>query len=291
MSNKKLWDNLPTPQKYKKWLNETPYSWCKICSWNAKAWRIKLSNKFPSWHNAPPAHPNCDCKLAFITSTVKLDNNKVWDKLIDTLILRERWNIAIKRALELFKSKGKYYQTKGEWQQKIWINALIWNNNYDPASLYFFKQEISTWESNVKINDEFLELSHNKPWTKYEGKEIWWEVNIKGQTIYLADIWNLLFWYLWARMWITNPFLENAANFATAPKALYTWDTVENNEKDDRIFYKLWYELAEKYTNEELTEEILTEYLIKWTNEANKIRQNKTRPNRLNSFWSSLTNE
>lgn len=98
--NKKVWGDLPYPQKYKKWLNETPYSWCKICSWNAKVGRIKYNDKFPSWHMEPPGHSNCDCRLAYITSTKKLDLSigkdiVIWD-------VTEEWkNILRESRLEI----------------------------------------------------------------------------------------------------------------------------------------------------------------------------------------------
>jgi hypothetical protein len=101
-----------------------------------------------------------------------------------------------------------------------------------------FAWEIEKWDSNVKINDNFLPYSHNKPETYIYWKQVWGEVIIGWTPVYLADIWNLLYWYLWNRANFSYNHIKNNVANATKIKVWLNSEKVEKNEKDDRVLYK-----------------------------------------------------
>lgn len=255
---------------YKRWITKNDDKVSNICFWNKKVWWIEEDKLFPSWHYKNPWHINCRCIIEYKSSTFKPE-----------LTRKEKWDIVLRLALDMFKDKWKHFSDN--WVKDYSWNILWLSNEFNPAFytkvnmvLLEFAKETQNGESNIKMNLDFTEYSHNKPQTYDKNwNQVWWEVIIDWTAVYLADIWNLLFWYSWRNANIPYNTLELAANSATWLKVLLIWWIVEDNEKDDRVFYKLWYELADKYKPSDLIIEVLKEYLLRWTYEANKIRRSK----------------
>lgn len=249
-----LWENIPSPlfvKVFKKWVTKSDSKVSDLCFENKKVWRIEVSEEFPSWHLKTPWHIECRCIMEYVKSVE-----------VPEITKKEKWEIVLRMALELFKRKGRADKNLAKRPTAILSRIM------------FMFTESQYW-SNIKINKEFLKYTENKPETYFRWYQIWWEVLIDWEIVYLSDFWNLLFWYNAWNLNLPYWFSEWGANIVTWEKVEHTWETVEENEKDDRVFYKLWYELAEKYPPEKLTLEALKEYILKWTNEANKIRANK----------------
>lgn len=261
-----LWDDLKLPVKkstirsfnptYKRWVTMWDEKVSDKCFENELDWWIRYNDKFSSWVSTPPWHINCRCILMTSEEDKKPELTK-----------EEKWDIVLKLALRIFKDKGKK-------MYKLWhptfLESII-NTNSIHVIKTKFALEILFWDSNIKKNSDFYKYSHNKPDVYFLWKQVWGEVIIDWIPVYLADIWNLLYWYLWQRIWFEYNTIIEWANIETSTKT----DDIENNEKDDRVFYELWYNLAENTKDSELTLNTLKETLINWTNRANEIRRNK----------------
>lgn len=221
MENKDLWQSLPVPQKYKKWINKTPYSGCKTCSGNEKAGRIKFSENFPSWHTAPPWHPNCDCQIAYITSTKKLDKNT----LINTIL----WD-----ATQEFNHMLEEWKKDFKWPKDIveyWLLSLPWKK-YDIKRREEFKEKA----------DE--ELYITVYWIKVRLDELW--NFLIGRNGYLTSLflwniintswWNLLESYKTLKdIYSQVEYYGDKIHYIKLPETL-----IPDDEIRDRRFYYIW---------------------------------------------------
>lgn len=209
MKDKNLWESLVVPKKYKKWINPTPDSKCKICSWNASVWWIKANVRFPSWDMQPPAHPNCDCQINYITSTEKLDKNipidtmKVWDATEEFENILEEW----KKDFD-------------------WLGDFF---SYGAASWSWKKYDIKRREEFLNKADE--ELYVIVYWIKVRLDELGNFMIWRNMTF--VDLWYNTSVFLW-NIW------ESAKNFKNPDIHIKDTFKIPEDEKRDRRFYYSW---------------------------------------------------
>lgn len=228
-----IWDNLFDVRKYKRWIDETPDSECKICSANAKVWWIKREEVFPSWHFSPPAHPNCDCRLEYSNYKTNIDINTQ----IDTMSLSDaskEWNNILKEWEEDFKWYLDFisYLNKSRWWKKYDIKRRKEFKNKADKDLYV----LVNW---VKVRLD--ELGNFLVWRNWylASKHFWRAVSYLG--------WN----FIEAKKSLKRNYRE-VDFFGINIPYLASFELIPEDEIRDRRFYFIWniYAKLEEITND-----------------------------------------
>ena len=202
---------------------------------------------------------------------------RTWEDKNEQKSKKEKWNKDLEfnaeavwaKAENLFKEKWQHF-----WNLKsfsvLWY--ILWCTDIVPDLNIIFATEVENWESNIKMNPKFCKHWINKPSDegnnprKYDFKweYPWWEIHYKWNIVYLSDIWNVLYGYLWACIWFSYKHIENAA--LTVTKA--AWDDgakkewVLQNELRDRPYYKMWYSLWRSYPPDKLRKDLIISSLL-----------------------------
>ena len=99
----------------------------------------------------------------------------------------------------------------------------------------------------------------------------------------LSDLWNLLIWYAWAKVWVPLKDINDATFFVTL-KSRSSYQThlmtkysqnkyikALQNELADRVVYKAWYKMWLETKNWKITMDVIIDYLYPAVNIRRKI--------------------
>jgi hypothetical protein len=123
----------------------------------------------------------------------------------------------------------------------------------------FWKVTLNTEMWNIKLNKSirkkalFIDENWKTSWS-------WKKIVIEWKDIWLADIWNILYWYNGRKAWYWSIMLKTGWLIATSKwyddgyKKTIIW-----NEKDDWKFYEAGINLADNTKSWEITREVLLE--------------------------------
>jgi len=117
-------------------------------------------------------------------------------------------------------------------------------------------------KANIKVNKSIREL-----WlfidNNFTTDTSWKKIIIDWKDIWLADLWNILYWYNWQKVWYTINNIKFWWLVATSAwfDRWYKKEWILENEKEDWIFYEAWFKLAQNTKSWELTkDDILNTY-------------------------------